>query len=545
MKVGGTEANAGVRVHTTSLCLAALILLSAGAFAQQANPSDAQKAPRKKLTVEEVRSHFWNSPNLRHHASPRIQGPHAAEAMTSPVLAQLQSQKAAADVGPGHTMGAAGGSGNSSDPAGGSSTSPGGCDPAGTPSTPGGSVSHKQKGKDEDHHPSGGSNPPGTAGPPCGNNPPAGSKNHSGGNPTGSSNPAGTAGANPTGSTPSAGTPGGNPSASNPPAGTPGGKPTGGGTTPSAAGPSHPHSVVAASVIAPAALQTPPPPAQSGSNTSKLGAKVTSNVICPPGPGPAVFNVNGKNPAAIIFTQDPAGNDYAIHGCRFGYNRGTAHLEGGFKSGNVSLKILAWDDYYIRAQVDPNLVGEIDENTVSLVITTHDGNSSKFPGSKFYAERVKTHLESFPQFAVTLGATNDAEGKPVAAKYSSPYKPNFPNATPLTGGVDRNDVIRFNPGTDIWDLSGLSPQFTPIDFYVDHWALDQCTASGLGEGESTIYNDGHWSGHWENNRIVVNFAEQHCHMSGGLMGIGDDESNSSYALIITVLGPKGVDPWAK
>ncbi len=545
MKVGGTRPNPRVRVHQTSLFLAAMILLSAGAFAQQGNSSDAQKPARRKLTVEEVRSHFWSSPKLHEHASPRIQSPHAAAAMNSPVLAQLQSQKAGADIGPGHTMGATGGSGNSQDPTGGSSTPPGGCDPAGTPANPaaGGGASHKDKDKDH-HHAGGGSNPPAASGQPCGNNPTAGT----GGNPNGSSNPpAGTPGANPTGSNPPAGTPGSNPPGSNPPAGTPGGKPSGGGATPSMAGPSHPHSVVVASAAAPVAVQTPPPSAQSGSNAYKLGAKATAplTAICPPGPNPAVFDINTKNIAGIIFTQDPTGNDYAIHGCRFGYNRGTAHLEGGFKSGNVPLKIVAWDDHYIRAQVDPNLAGEIDQNNVSLVITTHDGNSSKFTGSKFYAERVKTHLESFPQSAVALGATNDAEGKPVAAKYSSPYKPNFPNATPLTGGVDRNDVIRFNPGTDVWDLSGLSPLFTPIDFYVDHWALDECMASGLGYGETTIYNDGHWSGHWDNNRIVVNFAEQHCHMSGGLMGIGDDESNSSYALIVTVLGPKGVDPWTK
>jgi hypothetical protein len=64
--------------------------------------------------------------------------------------------------------------------------------------------------------------------------------------------------------------------------------------------------------------------------------------------------------------------------------------------------------------------------------------------------------------------------------------------------------------------------------------------------DETIYNDGKWNARWDpqnSRRIIVYFAEQHCHTSPSLMQLGDDESNSSYALTITVIGPRGVSPW--
>jgi hypothetical protein len=266
--------------------------------------------------------------------------------------------------------------------------------------------------------------------------------------------------------------------------------------------------------------------------------------ICPPGPGPGVFSVNGK-PRGAIFTQDPNGNEYTIVGCRFGNSRGEVHLEGGFRAGTVPLVIESWSDTVIKAKMNPALTGEPDQSNVSLVVVPIGSPGlTRVPGFTFYAVREVSTLHSFPQSGVTLRAITATDGQAVPANFSSPYSGNTPAAS-FTAGVERNHHARFDPGTDIWDLSGLAPGFEPLDFQLSHWATEDCGTKVL-PADETIYNDGRWDARWDprnSKRIVVNFAEQHCHESPSMMQLGDDQSNSTYALTITVIGPKGVSPW--
>jgi hypothetical protein len=269
--------------------------------------------------------------------------------------------------------------------------------------------------------------------------------------------------------------------------------------------------------------------------------------MCPPGNAPVVGSISGKAHGAI-FTQGRDGNSYTIVGCRFGDKAGSVYLDGPFKNGAITLVIDSWSDSVIKAHIDPKLTGERDQDNISLVVNQAAGPSSKFGGHKFYAERETVTLTSFPQGNVKLAAMKNTEGYPITSTtYGSPFQvPNWPKATPHTAGVERKSYVRFGAGGDTWDMTGLAPGFAPLDFQLHHWYLEECMASQfLGGGGGTIYTDGKWSAQWWQGGIVVTFAEQHCHISGGAMGIDDDESDSTYALDIRVVGPKGVDPWAK
>ena len=271
--------------------------------------------------------------------------------------------------------------------------------------------------------------------------------------------------------------------------------------------------------------------------------------VCPPGPGPGVFNINGKL-HGVIFTPDPNGNEYTIVGCRFGNSKGDLHLEGGFRAGTIPLLIESWTDTLIKARMNPALSGEPDQSNVSLVIVpVGSPGLTRLPGFSFYAMRETVTLRTMPQNGVVLASITASDGKPVQASYSSPFSSTV-NGQPtgsFTAGVYRGYYARFSPGMDYWDLSGLAPGFVPLQFQIGYWTFDGCLV-GVLPAEETIYNDGRWNAYWDpqnGNRIVVNFAELHCHRSQSLMQLEDDYSDSEYGLVIAVVGPRGVDPWSR
>ena len=512
------------RVLPIAVCL---LLGCAAGYGQQTQNQSTQSQtqnPPKRRTPEEIANTFRNAKSAHFKVTPNIRHPRASAALNPAILAQLQAQKAAAALGPTHTMGATGdSSGDGKDPA------------------------------------SGSSNPPAGAGNPAGGNPSGGSTNPNGGgpNPTGagsggSTNPAGGttnptgAGSNPPGSTGSRG--GSNPSGS----GT-----SGGGNPPSAVGPVRGNPSIVKT--APPSVQiaaTPPPPSGGGSKNNFGVASANSHIsacVVATDQAPIVTAINSRR--TVIFTPDPNGNSYAIVGCHFGSSKGTLQLEGAFRHGNVSFEIDSWSDTLIKARVNPSLTGEVDLDNVTLdIIPTGRSQAGKFPGHSFYAAREQVNLQAFPASRVALATVMSTEGYPVKAVFSSPYQStgaqSKASASNAAAGVDRNFPIRFNPGVDVWDLNGLAPQFSPVSFQLSRWALEVCSGTDFmvikGMDDATIYNDGQWNAQWDpqnDNRIIVNFAEQHCHLGGGFLGVGDDESNSSYALTIIVVGPKGVNPW--
>jgi len=368
----------------------------------------------------------------------------------------------------------------------------------------------------------------------------AGGSTPAGGNPTGS-NPIG-AGAKSGGTTTGS---------SNPPAGTPGVPP---GSTPGTpGGGSRSVSMASMAMARPAmaipAPATPPPPTPNGAigrgalaSTANLSSAVgcsTKQLM--------ITSINsvktGMSNPNIVFSQDPQYNDYKISGCNFGNTQGQAHLNGPFRSGVVQLQIKSWTDNLVELMLDPNLKGEPDQNSVTLVINPVGSAQAQLQNCKFYALRQEITLPTLPQSAVTLASIIDDGGAPVpTVKFSSPYKDPIPSQPgTYTAGVDRYDFYRFNPATDIWDLSNLAPGFVPTQFSLSHWAVNDCSQGfELIVDNATLYDDGQWSAQWDPGnpkRIIVNVAEQHCHDPEGT-----DASSSNYALEIQVTGPIGVSP---
>jgi hypothetical protein len=478
-----------------------MVIFGSAASAQLAG--QATPGPqRPKYSVQEIHQALLASPLAHVQMTAKMVNPKVQQALHPAILQDLQLQKNGATLAAAHTMGATGqattGGLLSTPPAGGSGPPPGGVNPAVRPATSG------------------------FAGPAATN---------------------ATAGSSPPPHAGGSGTPGA-------PAGmVPGSS--------GVAAIAHPMLRVTASQAT--ATAAAPPPSTSPSSSFKLMTEAPALLqnICPPGPGPVVMNVNGK-PHGAIFTPDPTGNDYSIVGCHFGSSIGDAHLEGGFKTGPIPLLIDSWSDTNIRAHVNPALSGEPDASNVSLVIVPV-GNPSlaRIPGFSFYAMRATVPLQTLPQKAATLASISDSGGTPVTPGFSSPYielttSSNTFGSGPTTSssfsaGIKRSATNRFSPGTDYWDLSGLAPGFAPVQFQFAHWTFDGCVVGPLPHAE-TIYNDGTWGASWDpqnSNRIIVNFAELHCHDSQSLMQLSDDYSDSDYALTVDVVGPRGVDPWSK
>ncbi len=308
-----------------------------------------------------------------------------------------------------------------------------------------------------------------------------------------------------------------------------------------------------ARIAAPAAAAPPAP--SIGSKAAAPVAQLSPAVACSMSNTALVQTINNvktniSNPN-IVFTQDPQYNDYKIRGCHFGTTQGQVRLNGPFRSGVVSTQIALWTDSEIEVKIDPNLKGETDLNSVSLVIIPASGPQIQLQSCKFYAQRQPVQLSRIPQGWVTVAQLVDDQGQQLSpARYSSPFSFNgsqqakAPDGTPYIAGLMRFNSTRFNPTSqDIWDFSNLAPGFLPTDFSLGTWSFIGCNATN----ENTYYTDGHWSAQWDPGnpkRLLVNLGEEHCHGSGITGGLyGDaDQSDSIYGLTVTVSGPVGVNP---
>lgn len=298
-------------------------------------------------------------------------------------------------------------------------------------------------------------------------------------------------------------------------------------------------------------------------------------------PAPQVHAVNGKS-SGVVFTQDPAYNDYIIAGCGFGAQEGQIYLSGAVSNGRINLVVRSgqWSDTRIEAIVQPGLTGVLDGWPDLIVAPSPAGSpTAKFPNSRFYAQRQSVLLPNIAQQYATLANVPVGDGSQSSGTLYCPgpdltklfpciafnagYKiDGFTNGVdhrndaqswPVSNAVDRNgDRQQFDSGQDTYDLSYMAPGFQ-IDYasvFWYAWTSDVCEgwssdAFPKKPGDSVWYETlGHYS--WQSKtktKIVVNWGVDHCAWRWLGMFRVDDWYNSGYSLQVYVKGPIGVDPW--
>lgn len=266
---------------------------------------------------------------------------------------------------------------------------------------------------------------------------------------------------------------------------------------------------------------------------------VTSSAItvsCATVHGPSIATVSGQQGSSAVFTQDPQYNLFTIRGCNFGQNKGQGQLNSASGRKLTDLTIDSWTDTLITAEVPSTLTGALDQDNVSLLLFPGNGPQVQKSGFRFSAKRAEIHLASIPAGQVTLATISDSDGSPVQAKLSSPYTV---GAAAMSGGVDRNNVVRFSGGTDVFNFARLKPGFTIEKFQVNE--LSNASCNDLGPTTTTTYTDGNWNWQLSGSTIRVSWQEQHCH--DAYFG---DASDAGYGLDIWLSGPvlgPGDSPW--
>ena len=298
-------------------------------------------------------------------------------------------------------------------------------------------------------------------------------------------------------------------------------------------------------------------------------------------PAPQIRAVNGKS-SGVVFTQDPAYNEYIITGCGFGGQQGQAYLSGAVSNGRINLVVKSgrWSDTQIEATVQPGLTSVLDGWPDLIVAPLPAGSpTAKFPNSRFYAQRESVLLPNIPEQYATLANVPVGDGSqgtgtlycpgPDLTKlfpciaFNAGYKidgftngvdhRNDTQSSPVSNAVDRNgDRQQFDSGQDTYDLSYMAPGFQ-IDYasvFWYAWTSDVCEgwssdAFPKKPGDS-VWNEtlGHYS--WQSKtktKVVVNWGVDHCAWRWLGMFRVDDWYNSGYSLQVYVKGPIGVDPW--
>ena len=298
-------------------------------------------------------------------------------------------------------------------------------------------------------------------------------------------------------------------------------------------------------------------------------------------PTPQIHAVNGKS-SGVVFTQDPAYNDYIITGCGFGAQQGQVYLSGAVNNGRIDLVVRPgrWSDTQIEATVQPGLTGVLDGWPDLMVAPLPAGSPmAKFPNSRFYAQRQSVLLPNIPKQYANLANVSVGDGSqgtgtiycpgpdlmklfPCIA-FNAGYKiagisngvdhRNDAQSSPVSNAVDRNgDRQQFDSGEDTYDLSYMAPGFQ-IDYasvFWYAWTSDVCEgwssdAFPKKPGDSVWYETlGHYG--WQSKtktKIVVDWGVDHCAWRWLGMFKVDDWYNSGYSLQVYVKGPIGVDPW--
>lgn len=316
----------------------------------------------------------------------------------------------------------------------------------------------------------------------------------------------------------------------------------------------------------------------------RLNAAMANTKICF---GAQIYTVNGVNSTEnannpVVFTQDPAYNDYVITGCNFGNTEGgQVYLSGAVTGGRINMTVFLWTPTMIEAEVQPGLTGVLDGWPDLIVVPPGGGAPAKFANCRFYAQRQSVLLSNIPQQYARLATEQVGDGTHgfgtmycagpypglgagrdlfpcVAFNYGEPLDgvTNNPSqrgqtSIAVSNAVDRDGgPLQFTPGEDVYDLGNLAPGFA-IDYFGVHWytwsqsACDDFRINEMKAGDTVNWSyQGRLDQYFQKgSQIIVDWPVDYC--TSNWIGLFRDFSyyNSGYSLEVHVKGPIGVDPW--
>jgi hypothetical protein len=287
-----------------------------------------------------------------------------------------------------------------------------------------------------------------------------------------------------------------------------------------------------------------------------------------------IASVDGQKSGIVFMPLSGPEGTFVIQGCGFGTKTGEVYLSGLHyppSASNVrsniltfpdrlSLKIaqngftggqpgqgkwqLGWSDRQIIAVMNPGASGYLDTDNVSLVVKTASGQLYTAAGFRFFAAREQQKLASIPTKAITPGSSYDTAGHAMVANILSPSAASLVLPGHTVAVVRDDNSAAFPGGADTLNLSNsLAPGFQILSVEQFKAALTSAGCQSVSPGGGHFTSNGAWNvTATGGGAYMISWQEQSCatpSTSGTNVSIG---SVSAYALDITVIGPRGVNP---
>jgi hypothetical protein len=287
-----------------------------------------------------------------------------------------------------------------------------------------------------------------------------------------------------------------------------------------------------------------------------------------------IATVDGQKSGVLFVPISGAEGTFVIQGCGFGTKAGEVYLSGLHYAPSASntrrnvlmsadrlpLQIsqngfpgaqpgkgnwqLGWSDRQIIATIDPGASGYLDTDNITLVVKTASGQTYTVAGFRFFAAREQQTLASIPTKAIKPGSAYDTAGHPLVANILSPSSASLVLPGHTVAVVRDDNSATFPGGSDTLDLSrSLAPGFQILSVQQFNAALTSAGCQSVPPGGGHFTTNGSWNvTAIGGGGYMILWQEQSCvtqSTSGPTTSIG---SVSAYALDITVIGPRGVNP---
>ncbi|HEY4052355.1 MAG TPA: hypothetical protein VGL74_01340 [Terriglobales bacterium] len=318
----------------------------------------------------------------------------------------------------------------------------------------------------------------------------------------------------------------------------------------------------------------------------KPGTNVIPTQACMVG----IAAVDGQKSGVWFSPVSGADGMFVIQGCGFGATPGQVYLSGlhyastpvtsatlgvmgsPLNPGQITFQVSAgnWSDRQIIAQIDPNASGFFDTNNVTLVLKTATGQLYQAAGFNFSAARADQMLTAILKApscwssqngcipaGINLASVNSVNGQ-IQADAESPslslIKPGETIAVARQSSAGQFPIpaasgFAFPGATDTYQFHFAAGfELDPNSgVQLRHTTLDSSYCQSVNGVPST---SGNWTVNYTStSSFQVSWAEDGCWPKAPMNSASTQQwldygSVSAYALAITVLGPRGVNPWA-